>query len=193
MGRLEVRQGDVVVARGAFSDRPGPAGRTEVVEHHSISQMGLSVDRSSTIVLDREQTVVAARVIDETVIGRSTFEVDRTDGGYRLVCRDLDGWEESAVIESPPLHPSNRLSPAAFAFALQALAGSKPGSVMDLPVAGPLEEAIAPIVLRTIRQGLALVVRRHGERSPLVAGRRRDGSVRIREDRFHGRFVTIVR
>ena len=65
--------------------------------------------------------------------------------------------------------------------------------MIDLPIAGSLEEAIAPIALRATRQGVALVVRRHGERSPLAASRHADGSVRIREDRFHGRFVTIVR
>jgi imidazolonepropionase-like amidohydrolase len=192
-GGVEMRQGRVVVARGISERRAGQAGRTEILERHAIAQMGLSTDRSSSIVLDRNHTVVSASVTDQTSIGQSTFQVDRTKEGYRLVRRDLDGWEESAVIESPPLHPSNRLSSAAFAFALQALAGSKPGSVIDLPIAGPLEEAIAPIVLRATRQGLALAVRRHGERSPLAAKRRGDGSVRIKEDRFHGRFVTIVR
>ena len=190
---LETRQGRVLVARGTVEQRAGRDGRTEIIERQAISQMGLSIDRSSTVVLDRGHTVVSARVTDETSVGRSTFNVDRTKRGYRLVRRDLDGWEESVVIESPPLHPSNRLSPAAFTFALQALAGSKSGSVIDLPVAGPLEEAIAPIVLRATRHGVALVVHRHGERSPLATRRRGDGSVRIREDRFHGRFVTIVR
>lgn len=190
---LETQQGRIVVARGVVERRSGQAGRTEILERHAISQMGLSSDRSSSIVLDRNYNVVSASVTDQTSIGQSTFQVHRTKRGYRLVRRDLDGWEESAVIESPPLHPSNRLSPAAFAVALQALAGSKPESVIDLPVAGPLEEAIAPIVLRATRQGLALVVRRHGERSPLAARRRGDGSVRIKEDRFHGRFVTTVR
>lgn len=192
-GGLETRQGRVVVARGVIERRAGQAGRTEIRERHAISQMGLSTDRSSSIVLDRNYTVVSASVTDQTSIGQSTFQVDRTKRGYRLVRRDLDGWEESTFIESRPLHPSNRLSPAAFTFALQALAGSRSGSVIDLPVAGPLEEAIAPIVLRAARQGVALLIRRHGERSPLTARRRGDGSVRIKEDRFHGRFVTIVR
>lgn len=190
---LETKQGRVVVARGVVERRSGQAGRTEILERQAISQMGLSIDRSSEIVLDRNHTVVSASVTDHTSIGHSTFQVDRIKRGYRLTRRDLDGWEESAVIESPPLHPSNRLSSAAFAFTLQALAGSKPDSVIDLPIAGPLEEAIAPIVLRATAQGVALVVRRHGERSPLAARRRGDGSVRIKEDRFHGRFVTIVR
>jgi hypothetical protein len=191
--RLETRQGRVVVARGDVERRSGKAGRTEILERQAISQMGLSTDRSSSIMLDRNHSVISASVSDQTSIGQSTFQVDRIKRGYRLARRDLDGWEESTFIESPPLHPSNRLSPAAFTFALQALAGSQSGSVIDLPVAGPLEEAIAPIVLRATRQGIALVVRRHGERSPLAARRRGDGSVRIMEDRFHGRFVTILR
>ena len=189
---VETRQGKLVIARGAVERRSGAAGRIEFVERHAMTEMGLFVDRSSTVVMDRARTVVSARVIDETPVGSSTFQADRTRRGYRLVRRDFDGWEESTVIESPPLHPSNRLSPAAFASALPTLTGSPARALLDLPVAGPLEESIAPIVRRANRQGLALVVR-HGERSPLVAVRRGDGSVRIREDRFHGRFVTVVR
>lgn len=191
--RLETRQGPVVVARGAVEQRVRPAGRTEIVERQSVTQMGLPTDRSSTVVLERGHTVTSALVTEQTSIGRSTFAIDRIPRGYRLVRRELDGWEESAVIESPPLYPSNRLSPAAFAVALQSLAGSKHETVVDLPVAGPLGEAIAPVVVRATRRSFGLVIQRHGERSPVAARRRSDGSVRISEDRFHGRFVTTVR
>ena len=91
-GALETRQGRVLVARGAVEQRSGHAGRTEIVERHAITQMGLSTDRSSSIVLDRNQSVVSASVTDQTSIGQSTFQVDRTKRGYRLVRRDLDGW-----------------------------------------------------------------------------------------------------
>jgi hypothetical protein len=191
-GRMESRQGNLVVTRGTVKRRSRRSGRMEVLERQAISQMGLSIDRSSEIVLDRHHTVMTASVTDETAVGQSTFQAERINGGYRLVRKDLDGWEESAVIASPPLHPSNRLSPAAFTFALQAMTTSSPGRMLDMPVAGPLEEANAPIHLDANPDGVGLVVRRHGERSTVAVSQPIHRMSRIVEDRFHGRFTTTI-
>jgi hypothetical protein len=191
-GGLETRQGSVVVARGTVTQRPGRSGGFEILERHAISQMGLSIDRASEIVLDRHHTVMTASVTDETSIGQSTFQVERVNQGYRLLRQDLDGWEESAFIETPSLHPANRLSPAAFVLALQSMTTSSPGRMLDLPVAGPLEEAIAPFEVHATPEDVGLVVRRHGEWSTLAVSQPTDGLARIEEDQFHGSFTTTV-
>jgi len=97
-----------LVAEHRWARATEPNGCVRITETRS--GRGADIRRETTVQLDSDQTVLRLRQSDVSEWGTLEFEITRESDGYRLSMKDLDGWQSTDYLATPPVEADPGLS-----------------------------------------------------------------------------------